>query len=307
MSGRYALMWSGGKDSALVLHRSRISGLDVTRLINFYDAATQRVRFHGVRIEMLEMQARAATLEIKAIGTSWPEMEGRLVEELGALEREGFTGVVLGDIHLADVRAWYESRVVAAGLEHVEPIWGEPPGRLIQEFVDLGGRAVITCVDLTRLDRSWLGRVIDQSFVEDIGATGVDPCGENGEYHSYAFLGPMFKSAIGWRLGDLRADERFAQVDLVSDADPDGHFRSDVALSRRVDPRPTLENLARSTGLPYDDVVHHALVRYASSGSEALLSIDPHALRRLIEARRAEDWTTVAGIIDWLEAGLNGD
>ena len=307
MSGRYALMWSGGKDSALALHRAQRSGLEVTRLVSFYDSATQRVRFHGVRFEMLETQARSAGIEIKAIGTSWPQMEGRLVEELAALRRDGYTGVVFGDIHLADVRAWYESRVVAAGLEHVEPIWGEAPELLLREFVDIGGRALITCVDLTRLDRSWLGRVIDQNFVEEIGATGVDPCGENGEYHSYVFAGPVLKHAIGWRLGEVRTDERFAQVDVIADADPEGHFRSDVALSKRVDPRPTLENLASSTGLSYEDVAHHALVRYASSGSEALLSIDPHALRRLIETRKAEDWRAVAGIIDWLEAGLNGD
>lgn len=83
------------------------------------------------------------------------------------------------------------------------------------------------------------------------------------------------------------------------------NFREDVALSKLVDPRPTLENLARSTGLEYEDVVHHALVRYASSGAEALLAIDPYVLRRLIAARRAEDWAAVAGIVDWLEAGLS--
>ncbi len=305
MSGRYALMWSGGKDSALALHRARASGLDVARLISFFDSATGRVRFHGVRVELLEEQARAAGLEIETIGTAWPEMEARLAGALAGLKRQGFAGVVLGDIHLADVRAWYESRVVAAGLEHIEPIWGEPPERLLREFVAVGGRAVVTCVDTTRLDRSWLGRVIDESFAGEIGAAGVDACGENGEYHSYVFAGPMLRRNIGWRLGEVRDDGRFPQVDVVGDADPDGTFRSDVALSRRSDPRPTLENLARSTGLAYDDVVHHALVRYASSGAEALLSIDPHALRRLIEARKAEDWTAVAGIIDWLEAGLN--
>jgi hypothetical protein len=86
--------------------------------------------------------------------------------------------------------------------------------------------------------------------------------------------------------------------------DSDQSFRDSVALSRLVDPRPTLEHLARSTGLTFEDVVHHALVRYASSGAEALLAWDPHALRELIAARKAEDWKKVAGMIDWLEAGL---
>ena len=162
----------------------------------------------------------------------------------------------------------------------------------------------MTCVDLTRLDRSWLGRIIDETFAEQIATTGADPCGENGEYHSYAFAGSVFEPAVAWRLGEVREDDRFAQVDVLFDADPQGRFRADVELSRHVDPRPTFENLARSTGLAYEDVVHHALVRYASSGAEALLAIDPHALRRLIEARKEEDWTAVAGIIDWLETGL---
>jgi hypothetical protein len=86
--------------------------------------------------------------------------------------------------------------------------------------------------------------------------------------------------------------------------DPNQNFRTAVALSRLVDPRQTLENLARNTGLTYDDVVHHALVRYASSGAEALLAIEPQALRDLIAARKAEDWAKVAALIDWLEAGL---
>jgi len=93
----------------------------------------------------------------------------------------------------------------------------------------------------------------------------------------------------------------------VSAADPNQGFREAVALSKLVDPRPTLENLARSTGLTYEDVVHHALARYASSGAEALLALEPWAVRELIDARKAEDWAKVGAIIDWLEAGLESD
>ena len=208
-------MWSGGKDSALALHRARAAGIEVSRLINFYDAATGRVRFHATRVEMLQAQATAAGLELHAIGTSWPAMEGRLADELAQLRSEGFAGVVLGDIHLADVRAWYEDRVTAAGLEHVEPIWGEPPANLVREFVESGGRAVVTCVDLTRLDPSWLGRTVDERFVEEIAASGVDPCGENGEYHSFAFQGPVFAHAVGWQPGQVRSEARFSQLDVL--------------------------------------------------------------------------------------------
>jgi uncharacterized protein (TIGR00290 family) len=215
VSDRYALMWSGGKDSALALDRARKAGIEVARLISFYDSASRRVRFHATRLEMLEAQAAAIGIGLRAIPTTWPEMEEALRSVLSSLREEGFTGVVLGDIHLADVRAWYEERVTAAGLKHVEPIWGEPPPALLGEFTASGGRAVITCVDLARLDEAWLGRVIDESFANEIEATGVDPCGENGEYHSFAFAGPVFKRPVSWSAGERRQEGGFAQLDLT--------------------------------------------------------------------------------------------
>ena len=303
MSGRYALMWSGGKDSALALRRARAAGVDVSLLLNFYDQATGRVRFHATPIALLHEQAAAIGIELRAIGTTWPEMDARLREELKRLRDEDFAGVVFGDIHLADVRAWYEERVVATGLEHVEPLWGDASTDLLAEYVATGGRAVVTCVDLARLDESWLGRIIDDVFVADIASAGIDACGENGEYHSFAFEGPVFARPVYWFAGERRIDGSFAQLDVKHSGD-NQNFRADVKLSGLVDPRPTFANLASSTGLPYDAVVHHALVRYASSGAEALLSIEPQALRELIAARKAEDWKKVGAIIDWLAAGF---
>ncbi|MBJ7596684.1 MAG: adenosine nucleotide hydrolase [Candidatus Nephthysia bennettiae] len=216
MSGAaYALLWSGGKDSALALQRARAAGLDVRRLLNFHDSSTGRVRFHATRVELIAAQAEAAAVELTPAGTTWEEMEARLGRELAALASAGFRGVVLGDIHLADVRAWYEERVLAAGLAHVEPLWGEPPLALLNEFVAGGGRAVVTCVDLEKLDEDWLGRVIDGAFVRDVAGAGVDACGENGEYHSFAFAGPVFRSPVQWTAGVRRSDGRFAQLDIL--------------------------------------------------------------------------------------------
>lgn len=217
MSGTFALMWSGGKDSALALDRARRAGIEVSRILTFYDSATNRVRFHATRVEMLEAQAAAVGIGLRAIPTTWPEMDTTLQRELSSLRKEGFAGVVFGDIHLRDVRAWYESRVSAAGLEHVEPIWGEPPAVLLCEFISSGGRAVVTCVDLRRLDQGWLGRIIDERFASEIAATGVDPCGENGEYHSFAFTGPVFNTRVAWMAGERRLDSGFAQLDLTED------------------------------------------------------------------------------------------
>jgi uncharacterized protein (TIGR00290 family) len=208
-------MWSGGKDSALALDRARRSGLDIERLISFYDPVTGRVRFHATRVEMLEAQARSIGIELHAIPTTWPEMDSNLNQQLAALSDEGFTGVVFGDIHLADVRDWYEKRVVAAGLEHIEPIWGERPRDLLGEFVASGGRAVLTCVELAKLDESWLGRITDERFTAEIEKTGVDVCGENGEYHSFAFAGPVFKRTLAWAAGERHLEAGFAQLDVT--------------------------------------------------------------------------------------------
>ena len=216
MGGGYALMWSGGKDSALALQRARASGLDVRCLLNFYDSATRRVRFHATTVQMIETQATALGLEVRAIGTSWDAMPSALADQLRRLRSEDFRGVVLGDIHLTDVRAWYEERVTAAGLEHVEPLWGAKPRDLVREFVTTGGRAVVTCVDLRRLDATWLGRLIDLQFTEDIAVAGVDECGENGEYHSFAFDGPLFLQPVRWQPGETRTDDRFSQLDVLA-------------------------------------------------------------------------------------------
>lgn len=211
---RYAVMWSGGKDSALALWRARREGLDVGWLVNVYDRATARVRFHATPVGAIARQADAAGVALVSVPTDWETFDASLRDTFAALAQQGCRGVIFGDIHLADVRAWYEDRTGAAGLEHVEPLWGEEPAALLAEFVEIGGRAVITCVESAKLDDSWLGRVIDEDFVRDIAATSIDPCGENGEYHSFAFSGPFFEVPVQWRAGERREDGRFAQLDV---------------------------------------------------------------------------------------------
>jgi uncharacterized protein (TIGR00290 family) len=207
-------MWSGGKDSALALMRARSAGLDVPLLLNFYDPATDRVRFHATRSELIRAQAGAIGIGLRQLGTPWERYEATFRDMLAELRRDGFAGVVFGDIHLADVRAWYEERVRQSGLAHVEPIWGEAPAALVGEFVASGSRAVITCCEVPKLDGSWLGRIIDERFVAEIGGTGIDPAGENGEYHSFTFAGPLFRAPVRWRAGPRRAEGDFVQLDL---------------------------------------------------------------------------------------------
>ena len=211
------MMWSGGKDSALALWRARQRGLDIRWLVTACDAATGRVRFHATPLDTIARQADAAALAFAPVSTTWEGFDAALRDVYARLRREGCTGVVFGDIHLADVRAWYEERTAAAGLAHIEPLWGEDPRSLLAEFVAIGGRAVLTCVETTKLPVAWLGRVIDQDFVRDIAETPIDPCGENGEYHSFAFAGPFFRVPLRWRPGDRRDEGRFAQLDVTAE------------------------------------------------------------------------------------------
>jgi uncharacterized protein (TIGR00290 family) len=213
---RCAVMWSGGKDSALAADRARRSGVDIACLVNFYDETTGRVRFHATRTELIAAQADAIGVPLVQRGTTWPAFEDAFQDTLDHLRRDGIEGVVFGDIHLADVRAWYEPRVRAAGLVHVEPLWGDDPRELLSEFVASGGRAVITCCESAKLDESWLGRVVDERFVREIARVPIDPCGENGEYHSFAFAGPLFARPVAHTFGERRSDGSFVQLDLLA-------------------------------------------------------------------------------------------
>ncbi|HZP94760.1 MAG TPA: diphthine--ammonia ligase [Candidatus Limnocylindria bacterium] len=207
-------MWSGGKDSALALLRARAKGLEVARLVNFYDPASGRVRFHATRRELIQEQADAIGVELAQYATAWERYEATFRTMLDELGRDGFTGLAFGDIHLADVRAWFEDRVRAAGLAHLEPIWGERSADLLREFVASGSRAIVTCVERSKLDERWLGRIIDERFVREIASEPIDPAGENGEYHSFTFSGPLFRGPVTCRPGATRTDGDFAQLDL---------------------------------------------------------------------------------------------
>lgn len=210
-------MWSGGKDSYLALTRARALGLSVATLVNIYDEPTGRVRFHATRHELIGAQAFALGLRLHAHATPADRYEDTFRAGLRQLTASGHVGVVFGNIHLADVRAWFEERVRAAGLEHVEPLWHEPPPGLLAEFIDRGGRAVVTCVETAKLPASWLGRALDEEFATDIARLpGVDACGEYGEYHTFVYDGPLFNRAVAWRPGPIHEEGGFAQLELLA-------------------------------------------------------------------------------------------
>ena len=217
---RYAVCFSGGKDSMLALDRAVRAGLCVARLATLYDAASERVRFHAVPIAVMRAQAAALSLPLSLYPTTPATFEGVFLSALDELRSEGFGGLIFGDIHLADVRAWYEERVRAAGLEHVEPIWGEPPGQLVREVLTRGYTAVLTCIEAAKTEPAWLGQPLSPPLIAAFEQRGIDPCGEYGEYHTLVTDGPLFRVPLPVRFGLVHVDRdshtqgRFRQVDV---------------------------------------------------------------------------------------------
>jgi uncharacterized protein (TIGR00290 family) len=202
----WTLLTGTGKDATLALRRAREGGLSVTRSLTLVDAGSDRVRFHGAAAGLVEAHAWALGLEPRIVRTAGADIDEELTGALAALAVEGVDGVVFGNVHLADVRAWYEARTRAAGLEHVEPLWGEPPEALAREVVELGFHALITCVELATADPDWLGRPLDHALLDRMVARGVDPCGERGEYHTVVLDGPDFRAPVPALPADAPAD-----------------------------------------------------------------------------------------------------
>lgn len=193
----YALMSSGGKDCTLAYDRARRDGLDIRYLASIYEGSTGRVRFHGIRHELLTAQAHALGLEPVLRHTAPADFETVFLGLLEHLDELGLDGVVFGNVHLEDVRAWYEERVRDVGLEHVEPLWGEPGIELLHEVVERGYHALVVSVDLARPAVPFLGRELDADLLTEIGITeDLDACGEYGEYHTYVFDGPTFRAPV---------------------------------------------------------------------------------------------------------------
>lgn len=211
-----ALSWSGGKDSTLALDRALRGKLPIRHLFNLYDADSGRVAFHGVRAELIRRQAERLGLGILQLPVPRGEFERVFLDGLDRLAALGVTGIAFGNIHLADVRGWYEDRTRARGFDHVEPLWGEPPRALVAEFLARGYRALLVSVDLARGRREWLGRELTPAFAAEIAAVdGVDVAGEHGEYHSCVFDGPLFECPIAIRAGDVFELKGHALIDLT--------------------------------------------------------------------------------------------
>ena len=219
MPERVVLSWSGGKDSALALYEIqqrpeyRVVSL-LTTLTEDYD----RVTMHGVRRVLLERQAESLCLPVEqtllAKEASNEEYESKMRATLAKFRQAGVSSVVFGDISLEDIRKYREDNLSRIGMKAIFPIWMRDTAELAQTFVDLGFKAIVTCVDSKILGKKFAGRMIDDPFLAEL-PSHVDPCGENGEFHSFVFDGPIFKRRIPLTVGQIVSRDSFYFCDLV--------------------------------------------------------------------------------------------
>jgi uncharacterized protein (TIGR00290 family) len=216
---RLLLSWSSGKDSAWALHVLRQqSEVEVVGLLTTFNAAASRVAMHAVREELLDRQAMAARLPVWKVPLPWPcsneEYEALMAGVFDRARAEGIDEIAYGDLFLEDIRAYREARHAGTGVGLRFPLWGLDTRALAQDMLAGGLRATITCVDPRQLPASFAGRPFDQALLDDLPAT-VDPCGERGEFHTFAHAGPMFAMPMEVVLGDIVERDGFVFADLL--------------------------------------------------------------------------------------------
>lgn len=212
------LAWSSGKDSAWALHVLRQQGeFDVVALLTTVNLTYKRVAMHAVRESLLEVQAAAAGLPLVKVAIPSPcpngTYEWAMEKAMARARNEGVWHVAFGDLFLEDIRAYREKQLAACGMTPLFPVWGNDTPRLAEEMLASGLSAHLTCVDPRKLDRSFAGRRFDAQLLADLPSS-VDPCGENGEFHSFASEGPMFRDKISVRLGEIVERDGFVFADL---------------------------------------------------------------------------------------------
>lgn len=218
--GRVVLSWSGGKDCALALRELLKDGhIDVVGLFTTVTEGHDRVSMHGIRRVLVEAQSASLAIPVRTVyipkDCTNEAYERTMASEMGRLLDEGVCTVAFGDIFLEDVRAHREAKLARLGMRALFPIWGRDTGRLARDFVKDGFKAVVTCVDTEQLDPSFSGRAFDKDLLDEL-PDAVDPCGENGEFHTFVHDGPCFEVPVAHRPGErVLREGRFQYTDIL--------------------------------------------------------------------------------------------
>jgi uncharacterized protein (TIGR00290 family) len=215
---RVALSWSSGKDSAWSLHLLRQDpGIEVVALVTTLNEQFDRVAMHAVRRELLELQAESVAVPLWTVPLPWPcsneQYEARMRDLCTRAVSEGVAAMAFGDLFLADIRAYRERQLAGTGLEPLFPVWQVPTAALATQMVGSGLKAKITCVDPKTLPKEFAGRDFNSQLLRDLPPT-VDPCGENGEFHSFVYAGPEFRRPINVEVGEIVERDGFVFADV---------------------------------------------------------------------------------------------
>jgi uncharacterized protein (TIGR00290 family) len=224
MKERVVISWSGGKDSCMALETVLAGGrYDVAALLTTLTRETDCISMHGVRRTLLERQAESLGFPLEPViiskGASNQEYESALEKALTAYLEAGVGSVVFGDLFLEDIRDYREKLFSRLGMQPLFPLWQRDSSVLITDFLERGFKAVVTCVNSQSLDSSFAGRVLDRQFLSQL-PSGVDPCGENGEFHSFVFGGPLFKQQVTFSHGEVTLENEHYYCDLIPSNEP---------------------------------------------------------------------------------------
>lgn len=212
--------WSGGKDSAWMLHiiRRQLPQAEILGLVTTINECFDRIAMHGVRRELLEAQAKSAGIPLWTVPLPWPctneNYETRMQNLIAQAKNLGVEAFAFGDLYLTEIRAYRERQLAGTGIEPVFPIWGIPTRDLAQEMIRSGLRARLSCVDPKQISAEFAGREFDETLLAELPAT-VDPCGENGEFHSFVYAGPMLARRIPIVSGETITRDGFVYTDLM--------------------------------------------------------------------------------------------
>jgi uncharacterized protein (TIGR00290 family) len=219
MKEKVIVAWSGGKDAAQALYELQHEGkVEIASLLTTVTEGYDRISMHGVRRTLLSEQAKALGYALEEIGI--PQdctneiYEQRMQQSLEKFQQLGISAAAFGDLFLEEVRAYREERMSRIGMRCLFPLWGKPTDGLARRFIDLGFRAIAVCVDTQALSSEFAGREYGEDFIKDLPA-GVDPCGENGEFHTFVYDGPIFSKPVRVERGEIvLRDNRFCFCDL---------------------------------------------------------------------------------------------